>query len=238
MPAQISILKHTMTYPLLSTTTLFYHAQDRVLLNKVSFNLHAGQKVVLVGRSGSGKSLLLQALNDLLPLSDDNLSRIMLNNLPISQIPPAEYRAKVALFHQTPSLIEGTVLENLAMPFEFKYHQNKLFDKNWHAQKLKKFGKSEDFIHQDISHLSGGERQLVAFLRTLQLNPTIALFDEPTSALDNETALCLMDLVLDWHDEHKAFIWVTHTPDEQHKLGADLWRMEHGVLEVNDGNLA
>lgn len=227
-----------MTYPLLSTTALSYHTQDRVLLDKVSLNLHAGQKVVLVGRSGSGKSLLLQALNDLLPLSDDNLSRVMLNNLPISQIPPAEYRAKVALFHQTPSLIEGTVLENLAMPFGFKYHQGKLFDKNWHVEKLKKFGKSEDFIHQNIHHLSGGEKQLVAFLRTLQLNPTIALFDEPTSALDDETARCLMDLVLDWHDEHKAFIWVTHTPDEQHKLGADLWRMAHGVLETDDGNHA
>ena len=72
----------------------------------------------------------------------------------------------------------------------------------------------------------------MSFLRTLQFNPTLALFDETTSALDDETANLLMRLVLDWHDNHKALIWVTHTPSEQQVLGADLWRMDNGMLAV------
>ncbi|UYZ76708.1 ABC transporter ATP-binding protein [Moraxella bovis] len=66
----------------------------------------------------------------------------------------------------------------------------------------------------------------------MQFNPAIAPFDETTSALGDETAHLLMRLVLDWHDDTKALIWVTHTPSEQQALGADLWRMDNGVLAV------
>lgn len=218
--------------PLLTATALSYHAQDRTLLDNVSFALHHGQKVVLVGRSGSGKSVLLQALADLLPLDDAVTDRIMLNKMPICQIPPQDYRSIVALFHQMPSLSDGTVLDNLTAPFDFKYHQNKSFDKDWHLQKLAMLGKHDNFINQSTHELSGGERQIVSFLRTLQFNPTLALFDEATSALDESTADLLIKLVLDWHDEHKALIWVTHTMSEQQALGADLWLMDNGVLTV------
>lgn len=222
--------------PLLTATALSYHTPDRTLLDNVSFALHHGQKVALVGRSGSGKSVLLQALADLLPLDSAITDSIMLNKngklTSLSQIPPPDYRSAVALFHQTPSLSDGTVLDNLTAPFGFKYHQNKKIDKSWHLQKLATLGKHDNFINQSIHELSGGERQIVSFLRTLQFNPTVALFDETTSALDDETALLLMRLVLDWHDDTKALIWVTHTPNEQQALGADLWRMENGVLAV------
>lgn len=221
---------------LLTATALSYHTPDRTLLDNVSFALHYEQKVALVGRSGSGKSILLQALADLLPLDNAVTDRIMLNKngklTPLSQISPPDYRTAVALFHQTPSLSDGTVLDNLTAPFGFKHHQNKKFDKDWHLQQLTTLGKHDNFINQSIHELSGGERQIVSFLRTLQFNPTLALFDETTSALDDETANLLMRLVLDWHDNHKALIWVTHTPSEQQVLGADLWRMDNGMLAV------
>lgn len=222
--------------PLLIATALSYHTLDRALLDNISFTLHHGQKVALVGRSGSGKSVLLQALADLLPLDNTITDKIMLNKngklTPLSQMPQLEYRSAVALFHQTPSLSDGTVLDNLTAPFGFKYHQNQKFDKAWHLQQLSTLGKHDNFINQSIHELSGGERQIVSFLRTLQFNPTVALFDETTSALDDETANLLIKLVLNWHDEHKALIWVTHTPSEQQALGADLWRMDNGMLAV------
>lgn len=215
---------------LLTANHLSYHAHDRPLLNKVNFTLHHGQKVALLGRSGSGKSVLLQALADLLSLDSDENNRIMLNKTPLSQIPPHAYRTQVALFHQMPELGSGTVRDNLTMPFGFKHHQGKTFDEAWHIDKLHQLGKSADFLTQSVATLSGGERQLVSFLRTLQFDPLVALFDEPTSALDVETAHALMTLVLDWHDEHKAFIWVTHHPDEPEHLGAQRWYMNQGRL--------
>ncbi|WP_228422990.1 ATP-binding cassette domain-containing protein, partial [Chryseobacterium mucoviscidosis] len=75
----------------------------------MTLTLHFGQKISLMGRSGSGKSLLLQALADLLPL--DNANKIMLNKngklIPISQISATDYRSVVALFHQSPNLSDG-----------------------------------------------------------------------------------------------------------------------------------
>lgn len=229
-----------MTLFPLTATALSYHSQNRLLLDKISLTLNAGQKVVLTGRSGSGKSLLLQALNDLLPLSDEQLNKIMLNNKAILHYPPTHYRAKVILFHQTPNLIDGTVLDNLQLPFSFRHHQNSQFNQQWHLEKLKYLGKTESFLYQSITDLSGGERQIVAFLQSLQLNPSIALFDEITAALDDETAACLMDLVLEWHDDNKAFIWITHNPSEQEKLKATIWQMENGrlSLEATNGNHA
>ncbi len=220
---------------LLTVSHLSYFSQERTLLDNISCQLHHGQKVALVGRSGSGKSLLLQALADLLPLSSTALANQMTLSIhgkhtPIFDIPPCEYRAVVALFHQAPNLSGERVLDDLKSPFSFKHHRHKVFDESWHIEKLHQLGKSSTFIHQSIHHLSGGERQLVNFLRTLQFNPTIALFDEVTSALDDETANLLMDLVMDWHDETKAFIWVTHTSSEPKNLGAELWRMHHGML--------
>ena len=223
-----------MNIPLLTATELSYHSQDCLLLNNITLTLHHGQKVTLVGRSGSGKSLLLQVLADLLPLGFTNANRIMLNKngilTPISQIAPTIYRSTITLFHQSPNLTDGTVLENLYTPYSFKHHKHQVFDKTWHLDKLAKLGKTDRFLTQSIHELSGGERQIVSFLRTLQFNPTIALFDETTSALDEDTAQNLIDLVLDWHDETKAFIWVTHNPNENNLLKADMWHINHGIL--------
>lgn len=103
-----------------------------------------------------------------------------------------------------PSLSDGTVLDNLTAPYDFKSHQNKTFNKHWHLQKLAALDKHNNFINQSMHELSGGERQIVSFLRTLQSNPTLSLFDETTSSLDEETVNLLIKLVLDWHNEHKA----------------------------------
>lgn len=229
-----------MMMPLLQVTALSYHNQERPLLNNVSFELYGGQKVVLVGRSGSGKSLLLQALADLLELDVVMNDRIMLNKngilTPLSQISPNEYRADVALFHQTPQLTGNTVQDALMMPFGFKHHCHRTFEPDWHLGKLKTLGKSERFLGRSLHELSGGERQLVNLLRTLQLDPLIALFDEPTSALDEETAEAVMTLVKGWHDDNKAMIWVTHAPSQAHALKADVWRMTDGVLNTAESH--
>lgn len=227
--------------PLLIADRLCHQDGQRLLLNQVSFSLMAGQKVALLGRSGSGKSLLLHALADLLPLQS---GEIYLNDsfglthhplAPISTIDPKMYRSRVVLLHQMPSLTEGTVLDNLTLPFSFKCYQDKVFDKDWHLSCLQVLGRDESFLSRSADQLSGGERQIVNFLRSLQFDPSIALFDEITSALDGETADALIRLTLDWYGDGlgKAMMWVTHTPDEAAKLSAQVWHMDNGVL--NDG---
>lgn len=212
---------------LLSAHNLSYHHGDMLLLNDVDISLYGGDKIVLLGRSGSGKSLLLQALGDLLTLDKGGIT---LQSIPLIEIAPAVYRSQVSLFHQSPQFFDGTVLQNLQAPFDFKYYQAKQFDIDWHIAKLSHFGRSAQFLQQSVHKLSGGERQIVGFLCSLQLNPMVALFDEVTSALDGETADALIQLVCEWHDETKALLWVTHTPNEQLQLGAKVWQMHNGQL--------
>lgn len=199
---------------------------DKPLLSGACGTLHAGDKVVLIGQSGSGKSLLLHALANLLPIT----GHITYQGTPIWQITPAHYRSQVALILQNSNLSGETVLENLQFPFSLKEHKHKTFDKSFHINHLKALGQSPDLLDKESDVLSGGQKQLINILRTLQLSPRILLLDEPTSALDPQTADKLMTLILNWHSPQNAFIWITHTHEHINALDAKVWRMNAGVL--------
>ncbi|MDO5651315.1 MAG: ATP-binding cassette domain-containing protein [Moraxella sp.] len=233
--------------PLLSFHQLSVITNDKTLLQNATGKLNAGDKITLIGRSGSGKSVLLSTLANLMPHQQGN---IYYRGQNINDIPPATYHAKVGLIGQTPAILDGTVLDNLSLPFSFAYHNTQKADTNWYIDKLAQFGKSADFLAQSAQDLSGGERQIVNFLRVLQLNPSILLLDEPTAALDPQTAQALVALVLQWqssqapaenptqnpaetptqNQDTPAFIWITHTPEQTHELGAKQWHMDNGVL--------
>ncbi len=203
----------------------------RVLLDDVSGVLYGGNKVVLTGASGAGKSVLLSALAGQIPLTQ---GQVLLNTQTVqnqAMIPPQVWRHQVALLTQTPVMMDGMVLDNLKLPYRFSHHKNQHFDEHQHLAWLSRFGKSADFIHQDITKLSGGERQIVHFLRMLQLKPTVLLLDEPTAALDTVSAGVLMTLVHEWLDAHRAYIWISHRTDEVDMLGAISWQMTTGRLE-------
>lgn len=206
---------------------LYFAPDGTPLLNNVSGIINAGDKIALIGRSGSGKSLLLQALADLLSAVGD----IWLLGRHITDIPPTTYRRQVALIGQEPSLSEGTVQDNLCLPFGFACHKNKTFNQAFHLHALATLGKSPDFLTKTTDVLSGGEKQLVNFLRSLQFDPDVLLLDEPTAALDPDTAHRLIQLVLAWHSPNKAFVWVTHTHEHLTYLQGTLWVMADGQLQ-------
>lgn len=204
----------------------------RTLLDDVSGSICGGDRIVLMGASGSGKSLLLSALASQIPLIQGRVCLAYANHMTdIASIPPPHLRQQIALLTQTPVMVDGTVQDNLMLPFGFGHHKAKQFDAQRHIAWLARFGKSADFIHQDITKLSGGERQIVHFLRTLQLEPTLLLLDEPTAALDTVSAGVLMSLVHEWLDGHRAYIWISHRTDEVARLGNHRWQMMAGRLE-------
>lgn len=204
----------------------------RTLLDDISGSICGGDRIVLMGASGSGKSLLLSALASQIPLTQGQIYLTYANQMTdITSIPPPHLRQQIALLMQTPVMVDGTVRDNLMLPFGFGHHKAKQFDERRHIAWLARFGKSADFIHQDITKLSGGERQIVHFLRTLQLEPTLLLLDEPTAALDTVSAGVLMSLVHEWLDGHRAYIWISHRTDEVATLGNHRWQMMAGRLE-------
>ncbi|WP_296207768.1 ATP-binding cassette domain-containing protein [Psychrobacter sp. UBA3480] len=212
---------------------------DRTLISGASGTLLSGQVTVLTGASGSGKSVLLRVLAGLLPMSsgtvrlDDGTSSNVYHD--IHKTATIRWRQQVALLAQHPQLLDGSVLENLQMPYQLYAHQSQTFDRDWHVAQLEHLDRSADFLQQDAKHLSGGERQLVNTLRLLQLSPQVLLLDEPTAALDIDTSAQLVNLLINWlhADAQRTLLWVTHDTKDIMPLANRHWHMQAGVLTVD-----
>ncbi|MFP3455104.1 ATP-binding cassette domain-containing protein [Psychrobacter sp. SIMBA_152] len=212
---------------------------DRTLISGASGTLLSGQVTVLTGASGSGKSVLLRVLAGLLPMSggtvrlDDGTSSNVYHD--IHETAPVLWRKQVALLAQHPQLLDGSVLENLQMPYQLHAHQSQTFDRDWHIAQLEHLDRSANFLQQDAKHLSGGERQLVNTLRLLQLSPQVLLLDEPTAALDMDTSAQLVNLLISWlhADAQRTLLWVTHDTKDIMPLANRHWHMQAGVLTAN-----
>ena len=196
--------------------------EGRPLLNAVSFSLNKSDRLVLKGASGSGKSLLLRSLIFLDPLSS---GEVFLNGKLIAPKEVPHYRSQVIYHGQKPSLLEGTVQENLEGPFSFQIHQNKKYDRQIISHYLSIFNLQDSFLNQSAKLLSGGEAQIVALLRALILQPQILLLDEPTASLDKARGDIFEREIIRWvedspaEEQNRSFIWVTHQKEQALKMG-------------------
>lgn len=206
----------------------------RALIASANGTLLQGQVTVLTGHSGSGKSVLLRVLAGLSPLTTGDVWLHDDKNEPhdIHHAPATQWRAQVALLAQHPQLMEGSVLENLQMPYRLQAYQQNHFDIDWHIQQLAYLERAADFLQQSASHLSGGERQLVNTLRLLQLAPQVLLLDEPTAALDPDTSEKLVQVLINWlrAEPQRTLLWVTHDTQDIMPLADKHWHMQAGVL--------
>ena len=211
------------------------------MISGASGTLLAGQVTVLTGASGSGKSVLLRVLAGLLPmttgdvwLQSDAQNRDTRDS--IHEIAPMHWRSQVALLAQQPQLLEGSVIDNLQLPYRLASHQQKHFNIDWHIEQLENLERTSDFLQQDANTLSGGERQLVNTLRLLQLNPQVLLLDEPTAALDVDTSAKLVHLLINWlrREPTRTLLWVTHDTQDIMPLADKHWHMDAGVLTKVD----
>ena len=215
---------------------LSYQIDNRTLVNHVSGEIHDHDFIVITGQSGSGKSLLLKLLSSLLPMS---AGHITLNGKNLTDLTPAIWRSQVAYIAQLSEMIEGSVLDNLALPFSFALYKDKKLDVSWHEQHLVNLGKSPQFLQQDSRSLSGGEKQLVNLLRTLQLHPTILLLDEPTASLDTTTTHQVETLINHWYQStpNASVVWISHEPTQIQRLlaiGTSHWTMANGQLSNDE----
>lgn len=204
------------------------------LLQPTDLRLHAGERVVLSGSSGSGKSLLLRSLA-LLDSPDAGTLEGFGLPIPVQGIPA--YRTQVGYVAQRAALLEGSVEDNLRAPFALKALRGRRFDSREALNLLGMAGKPSGFLDKPAAELSGGEAQVVALVRVLLLAPRVLLLDEPTSALDPQSVAAVEALVTDWFTqapETRAYIWVTHDPEQARRMGNRHLTMAQGALL--DGN--
>lgn len=215
---------------MLEVTGLRRLGGERVLLDDVSLSIRGGDRIAIVGPTGSGKTLLLRSLAKLDLL---DAGEIQWQGTPVRGNGIPRFRSQVIYLHQRPTLIEGAVVDNLRQPFSLRVHQDLQFNRERIVRLLLSLGRDDSFLLKQQRDLSGGESQLTSLLRAIQLNPSILLLDEPTAALDTAAAIMVESLVTTWLDEMpmtRAMVWVTH--DYPQAL-----RVADRVLEMNAGRM-
>lgn len=199
------------------------------LLQPTDFSLQRADRVAITGASGSGKSVFLRALA---LLDAPTAGRVLWNGQPIPNAQIPQYRSRICYLAQRPALTEGTVHDNLRFPYSLKTLRQHPFDLDAVTTLLGHAGKGADFLQKNAGDLSGGEAQVVALVRTLQLNPEVLLLDEPTAALDPQSSRDVEALINAWFSasEGRAYLWVSHDLEQAQRMSAIHLQMTAGVL--------
>ena len=203
--------------PILSVEGLGRKIDDFWIWRNLKFDLFSGEKVAILGASGSGKSLLLRTLAG---LDKAQAGKIIFQEKKIDDWHLPEYRSQIIYLHQRPALWEGTVESNLRQVYRLKVNRHLAYNRSAILYYMQILHKKDDFLKRPVSAISGGEAQIVAFLRALQLAPKILLLDEPTASLDAQTASSLEALVTTWQaqDPQRAYLWTSHDPTQLERI--------------------
>ena len=177
------------------------------VLKGVNISVEKGEKIVILGSSGSGKSTALRCVN---LLETPTSGQILYNGEDITKQNINKYRKKVGMVFQNFNLFPHmTVMENLTLA------QTKV--RKTSSDEAKKIGQAlldrvglGDKANAYPDSLSGGQKQRVAIARALAMKPKVMLFDEPTSALDPEMVREVLDVMKSLAEEGMTMVIVTH----------------------------
>jgi phospholipid/cholesterol/gamma-HCH transport system ATP-binding protein len=182
------------------------------VLNGVSLTVNRGETLAVLGRSGTGKSVLLRIIIGL-EKPDSGSVRIHdqeITGLGLDQL--GEIRRKMGFLFQHAALYDSlTVEQNVAFPLQHHKKEMSKSEQAGRVQELLKEMGMEDALAKMPSDISGGMQKRIGLARALALEPDILLLDEPTAGLDPISSGEIDDLILKLQEEHHvASIVVTH----------------------------
>jgi phospholipid/cholesterol/gamma-HCH transport system ATP-binding protein len=198
--------------PVVAVEDLHKSFGDQKVLNGISLSVSRGETLAVLGRSGSGKSVLLRIVIGL-QKPDSGSVRIFgrdIAGLALDQL--GEIRKKMGFLFQQAALYDSlTVGQNVAFPLLHHKSEMSRSEREGRVQELLAEVGMEGDLEKMPSDISGGMRKRVGLARALALEPGILLLDEPTAGLDPISAAEIDDLVLKLQEEHHmASIVVTH----------------------------
>jgi subfamily B ATP-binding cassette protein MsbA len=207
---------------------VFFSYNSEPVLKDISFKLNKGQTVAIVGKSGGGKSTLV----DLIPrFMDVDKGSILIDGVDIRDLKIKDLRSLMGIVSQQPILFNASFKENIAFGIE-----NISMEK---VESAARIAHAHDFIMETESgyensvgesgnKLSGGQRQRISIARAIMANPPVLILDEATSALDTESERFVQDAILKLMENRTSIVIAHRLSTIQH---ADY------ILVINEGKI-
>ena len=206
---------HTNSAPIITIRGVTKSFGTHQVLRGFNLDLYPNENVVIVGKSGSGKSVLIKCLVRLVEV-DEGEVQVLGKSIPdVLQAELDEIRADVGFLFQGSALYDSmTVRENLQFPLRRHSERMKGQDEDELIYEALKNVGLESAIDLMPAELSGGMKRRIALARTLILQPKVILYDEPTSGLDPITSNEIIQLILNIQRTfHTASLIITHDMD-------------------------
>ncbi|WP_395059424.1 ABC transporter ATP-binding protein [Flavobacterium sp.] len=207
---------------------------ENEVLKDVNLTVNKGEDLVVLGRSGSGKSVTIKCLVGLveadkgeIKIFDTDITKLKNNEL-------NEIRSRIGFMFQNGALYDSmSVRQNLA--FTLKHHTKDVTDDEIEKQIIEALTNVglEESIDKMPSELSGGMRKRIALARTLIIKPEIILYDEPTSGLDTITSREISELILSVQKKYKTTsIIITHDMPCAKLTGNRIMILKDGLIHA------
>lgn len=205
---------------MLSLKNIIKQFQNRLVVDDVSFDVMPGQTIVLLGKSGVGKSTILRILAG---LETKDAGLITFNNNPLS------HQSVGMVFQEFNLFPHLTVEENITLPLE-KITGKSAEQAKKIAQELLATYELSSLAHLRPEKLSGGQKQRVAFARTLAMQPKIICCDEPTSALDPILTSKIAEEINKLAKQGLIIILATHDTEFIKQIPCTIYLMKNGKI--------
>lgn len=167
-----------------------YPGTERAVLEDLSFSVPAGQTVAIMGPTGAGKSTVIALLAR---LYDPTAGRILIDGIPLTEVDPAELRARIGMVPQDPFLFSDTIKHNIGFESPEDTMRASARVAQLHDQILEFPRGYDTMLGERGINLSGGQKQRATLARALARDPLILILDDALSAVDTHTETAILD---------------------------------------------
>lgn len=177
---------------------------NKIVLHNFNLVVNTGEKILISGVSGKGKTTLLKLL---LGFNTPNSGSVLVDNLELNEQNINIIRNKIGYMPQSTPFLNINVEKLIHTIFNYKENLKTKLDMNLFIKTLKEFNLDSSILSKDINQLSGGEKQRLAFVVIILLDRKIWVLDEITSSLDQDMKEKVINYIL---DTNKTVILVSH----------------------------
>jgi len=221
-----------MTSPLIEFIDVTKKFGTACVLNGVNLSIYKGEITAIIGKSGTGKSVLLKHI---IGLIQQDSGQILIEGRPLYQLPKQErksFQKKLSYMFQDNALFDFlTIYDNIALPLV----ENATFPKSQVKEKVLKRMKQLGLIGVEDkfpAQLSGGMRKRVALARALVVNPKIVLFDEPTTGLDPIRKRKVHSMIQEYQEKFEfTAVIVSHDIPEIFNVAQRIAMLDEGIIK-------